>query len=164
MAGFNDQRLVVPQLFQVFFDQAVLQPVLAHAACLAVGDQLIGVEGHVKIQVVVDHHLEGLALDAVALVFIDGLATQRAFRTVPVGIDAAPGLQLFQKFGGQLLVELFGHIAQGVHQGQLGLGLGQAVAPVRRPADAFYEFGVFRQLRIQLDLHGFADLIVAQHG
>ena len=61
-------------LFEVFLDQAVLHPVLAHLAGLAVGDQLIGIEGDVEVQVVVYHHLEGLALDAGALVLVDGLA------------------------------------------------------------------------------------------
>ena len=73
---FDDEGLVVGEDLEVLLDQAVLHPVLADLAGLAVGGQLIGVEGDVEVEVVVDHDLDGPALDAGALVLVDGLAVE----------------------------------------------------------------------------------------
>ena len=80
-----DQSLLVSHDLQVLLDQAVLHPVLADLAGLTVGDQLIGIQSDIEVQVVVDHHLEGLALGALALVLLDGLAVDAALGTVAVG-------------------------------------------------------------------------------
>ena len=102
MAGHDHQGLLVGQLLQILLDEAVLHPVLADLAGLAVGGELVGVQRHVKVQVVVDHDLDGPALNAFALIFINGLAVELARRTIAVAVNAAVLLQL--------LGELLGHL------------------------------------------------------
>ena len=97
MPGLHHQRLVGRQRFQVLFDQEVLHPVLAHLARLAVGDELVGVERDVEVQVVVDHHLERASLRAAPPVLADGSAPEPALGAEPVAVDAASGPQLLQK-------------------------------------------------------------------
>ena len=65
--AFDDERLVAGEDFEVLFYQAVLHPVLAHLSRFTIGDEFVGIEGDVETEVVVDHHLKGLALDAACL-------------------------------------------------------------------------------------------------
>ena len=62
VAGHDHQGLLVGHHLQYFLDEAILHPVLQTCPVSPVGHQLIGVEGHVEVQVVVDHHLEGPGL------------------------------------------------------------------------------------------------------
>ncbi len=153
MAGFDDEGRILGQLLEVFLDQAVLQPVLAGLAGLAVGDELVGIERDLEIEVVVDHDLECLAFDALALVFVDRLAVNSALRTVAVGIDAAAGHQLIHEFRGELFVQLLRNVAQRIAKGKLRLGLGEAEAAVGRAAVAVVHLRVFRKDVVELDRH-----------
>ncbi len=163
MAGHDHQGLLVGQDFQILLDEPILHPVLAHLAGLAVGGELVGIEGHVEVQVVVDHDLDGPALDAVALVFVDGLAVELPGGAEPVAVDAAPGLQLL----GELLCHLFMvigmDITEGVLDGQGLVGLGHMGFPAGRTANALHESGIFGQLIVELDGHGVLDHFVHIH-
>ena len=123
---------VLGQVFQVPFDEEVLHPVLTHLPRLAVGDQLVGVERHVEVQVVVDHHLEGAPLRRAPPVLADGFAPQFALGAEAVAVDAAPGAQLLQKLRRKLPMKALRDVAQRVGQGQHRLLLVQGVPPVRR--------------------------------
>ncbi len=125
MPGHDHKGLLVGHNLEVFLDQPVLHPILADLTGLAVGYKLIGIERDVKVQIVVDHDLEGFGFDAVALVFVDGLAVQLALRTEAVAIDPAPLLQLQGKFLCHLSVVLLGDIAQGIGDGPLFVLLGE---------------------------------------
>ena len=153
MAGFQYQRLLVGHHLQVFLDEPVLQPVMADTARLPIGHQLVGIEPHLKIQIVLDHDLEGLALQAVSLVFVDGLSVDAACRAPAIGVDAAVGQQFLQKFRCRLLMQLLGQIAQRILQCHCGLGLGQVEAPAGCPADARHEFRHFGKNIIQLAIN-----------
>ena len=140
---------------QVLLDEAVLHPVLAHLTGLTVGHQLVGVQGDVKVQVVVDHHLDGAALDAGALVLVDGLAVQLPLGAEPVAVDAPVLLQLLSKLLGHLLVMVGVDVAQGVLDGQRLVRLAQMGLAPGGTAVLGVERGVLGQLIIQLDGHGF---------
>ncbi len=155
VAGHDHQRLLVGQLLQILLDEAVLHPVLADLAGLAVGHQLVRVQRHVEVQVVVDHHLDGAAFDALALVLVNGLAVQLALRTETVAVDAAVLLELLGKLPGHLGVMVRMDIAQGVLDGQSLVGLGQLRLAPGRPAVAALHPGIRRQVVVQLDGHRF---------
>ena len=63
--------------------------VLAHLTRFAVGYKLVGVQGHIEVQIVIDHNLEGFAFYAVTLIFVNGLAAQVAFGTETIAVNAA---------------------------------------------------------------------------
>ena len=116
VSRFKDEGLVRRQDLKVFLYQKILHPVLADLPRLAVGDELVGIEGDVEVEVVVDHHLKGLALNAAAFVFADGFAAELSLRAETVAVDTSARAQLLEKFGGDLRVILLGDIAQGVFQ------------------------------------------------
>ena len=74
MTGKQHERLLVGQSFKVLLDEAVLHPILADGARLSVCDEFIGVERDFEIEVIVDHDLEGFALDTLPLIRVDRLA------------------------------------------------------------------------------------------
>ena len=154
MAGHNHQGLLVGQYLQILLDQTVLHPVLANLAGLAVGDQLIRVQGDLEVQVVVDHDLERLALNAVALVLVDGLAVQLALGTEPVAIDTAVLLQLLGELLRHLLVMVGMDVTQRVLDRQGLVGLGQVGLTPGRTPNPLFESRILRQLVVQLDRHG----------
>ncbi len=156
MSAFDDERRILCQFLQVLFDQSVLQPVLANLARLSIGHELIGIKGNLEVKVIVDHYLEGLARQALALVLVYGFAVNPPFGPVSVGIDPARGLQLFHELGGKFLVEFLRHVPQGVFKSQFGLFFVQRPPPVRCPADAFCEFWIFRQFSVEFYGHGLA--------
>ena len=90
MAGFHDQGLIPGQLFQIALDQLILHPVLANLTGFSIGYELIWVQGHIKIQIVIDHDLKRPAFDAVALILVDGPALDGAWRPEAITIDSAP--------------------------------------------------------------------------
>ena len=126
VAGHDHQGLLVRHDLQIFLDEPVLHPVLTHLPRLAVGHQLIGVQGHVEVQVVVHHHLEGLGLYAVAPILVDGLAVQFPLRPEAIAVDPAVLLQLPGKLPGHLQMVVRVDIPQGVADGQ---GLVRTDAP-----------------------------------
>ena len=91
MTRDNHESLLLGERLQVFFDQAVLQPVLADAAGFTVGDQFIGVQGHLEIEIVVDHELKGFPGSAISPVLLDGPGVDSAGGTVAVGVNPPPG-------------------------------------------------------------------------
>ncbi len=93
MAAHQRQGLVFGDPLQVVFDEPVLHPVLAHLAGFTVGDQLVGVQRHPVVQVVFQHHLDGLALGTLPVVLLNGQALQGLFRHEAVAVDAAAGFQ-----------------------------------------------------------------------
>ena len=165
MAGFHDQGLVRSDFFQIPFDQQVLHPVMAHAAGFPVGDQFVRIQSHFKVQVVVDHHLEGLAFVAFAFVFINGFPVDPAFRTETVAVDPAPGGQFFQEFRDQFFMIFFRDITQGIFQSNFSLCRSQTEATVRSPTDAFLErFGFGQPVgEFQFNGHGFSDFFILHH-
>ena len=156
MAAFEHQRGVVGQLAQILLDQAVLQPVLTDLPRLAVGDEFVGIERRLEVEIVVHHHLKGCAGQALALVGLDRAAPDAPGGAEAVGVDAAARAQLFHELGNQLLVIFFGHVAQRVAQRQLRLRLRKRPAAVGRAADPRREFGIFGQNVVRFDDHRFA--------
>ena len=154
MAALHDQGLVLGQFLQIHFEEAVLHPVLADLSRLAIGHQLVGVEGDVEGQVVVYHHLEGFPFDALAFVLVDGFRLEVSFRAIAVAVDAAAGPELFEEFGCQLFVQFVGDVAQGILQGRGGLRRIEGVATVGSPPDAFDEGRVGGQLVAKVHFHG----------
>ena len=150
MAGHDHQRLLVGQNLQILFDEPVLHPVLADLARFPVGDQLIGVEGDVKIQIVVDHHLEGLGLHTVPLILVDGLAVNPSLGAEAIAIDPAMLFQLLCKFLRHPAVMLPGNVAQRVHDRQFLIRLRKVGFPAGRTAAARFKGRVLRQVIVQL--------------
>ena len=89
MAGINHQGLTVGHLLEIQLDQIVLHPVLKNLAAFAIGHQFIGIEGHFKIQVVVDHHLERPSLKDFSGIGINGFGLQRALGPVTIAVNPA---------------------------------------------------------------------------
>ena len=159
MATLHDQGLVLCQFLQVHFEEAILHPVLADLARLAVGHQLVGIEGYVESQVVVYHHLESLSLDALAFVLVDGFRLEVSFRAEAVAVDAAPGAEFLKEFGCQLFVQFVGDVAQGVLQGRGSLRGIEGIATVGCPPDAFDEGRVGGQLVAKVHSHGLGNIL-----
>ena len=154
MPAHDHQGLLVGHDLQVFLDEPVLHPVLAHLSGFAVGHQLVGIQGHVKVQVVVDHHLEGTGLHAVSLVLLDGLAVELPLGAEAVAVDPAVLLELPGEFLGHLLMVLGRDVAQGVADGQGLVGLGELCFPPGGPADAGGEGRIGGQVIVQTDGDG----------
>ena len=148
MAGKDGQRLLPGQLLQIGHNEPVLHPVLADLAGLAVGHQLIGIEGHIKIQIVVDHHLNGPALDAVSFIFVDGAAPDPAPGPEAIAVDAAVLLQLPGKLLRHLGVELGRDVAQRVFDGQRLVLRRKPGLPAGRAADARFKGRMLRKAAV----------------
>ena len=155
VTGFNDQRLVIGEHLEIFFDQTVLHPVLADLTGFTVGGQLVRIQGNVKVQVVVDHDLESLAFDAVAFVLVDWFAVQLSCRAEAVAIDSAVLLQLLCKFLCHLLMMVRMDVAQCVFDCQRFVGFAQMGFSSGSAADAFFKGRIFWKLIIKFDHHGF---------
>ena len=154
VTGHHDQSLLVGHDLQILLDQAILHPVLADLTGLAVGDQLIGIQSDVEVQVVVDHDLDGAALDADALVLVDGLAVQLALGTEAVAIDTAVLLQLLSKLLGHLLVMVGVDVTQSVLNGQSLVRLGQVGLTAGSTTVLRVHLRILRQVVVQLNGHG----------
>jgi len=153
VTGHDDEGLLVGQLLEVLLDQAVLHPVLADLTGLTVGDELIGIESDVEVEVVVDHDLNGLALDALALVLVDGLAVELALGTEAVTVDTAVLFELLRKLLGHLLVMVGVNVTQSVLDGERLIGLGQVGFAAGCAAIAVFELRILGKLVVQLDRH-----------
>ncbi len=121
MAGVHHQRLLVGHLRQVLHNQAVLRPVLEHGAVAAVGDQLVRVLRHRRIQVVLDHQHDGGRLATLRRIGVDGAGVHLVVRTIPVHVDAAVVVQLFHEFGNQLRMQRRIEVAERIAKGKLFL-------------------------------------------
>ncbi len=139
VARAHHQGLLVVHDLQVALDEQVLHPVLADLARLAVGHQLVGVEGDVEVEVVVDHHLHGPRLGDATDVGVDGPAGDPAGRPVAVAVDPAPGAQLLEKLRRHDLVVLLGDVAQRVLQRDDRVAAVEVAAARRRPPDPWCE-------------------------
>ena len=64
MAGVHDERLLVGHLREVLHHQPVLCPVLEHGTVAAVGDELVRMLCHARVEVVLYHHHDGGCLTA----------------------------------------------------------------------------------------------------
>ena len=168
VTGRDHESLSLGHLLQILFDQPVLHPVLEHLPRLAVGDELVGIESNVKVQVVVDVELEGPGLQDAAI-----LVDRPSFDVVigsggrcldvaspvirprpwpvPVAVDAATLSQLRQELRRQRLVQRGGNVAEGILERQRHLPRRQRAAPVGRSADARGEAGRWGQLFGQPD-------------
>ncbi len=158
MAGLHHQGLVLGQDLEISLDQTILHPVLADPAGFPVGHQFIGIQGHIEIQVVVDHDLEGLPGQAVACILLQGFGPDRSRGAKAVAVDPAPGSEFLEQFRGHGLVQGCGDIAQRVAERRLDSGPAQAQAPIGGPPDAGLEVRHSRQGLIQLDAHGVVDI------
>ncbi len=163
MTGSHYQSLVLSEIFQVFFDQPVLHPVLANASGLSVGHQFIWVERHIKIQVIINHDLKCLAGQATAIVGIHGPGLDGAGRTEAVAVNPSPGHQFIQKLRSQNPVMGFRDIPKRIFQSRPGLFPCQTETAIRRPPDALHKIRHFRQRRVQPDCHGIEDIVIADH-
>ena len=142
MPGFEHQRLLPRELLHVLLDQKILHPILADLTRFAVGHQLIGVERHVKIQIVVDHHLERAPLEAFALIFVHRPAPQPPRRTEAIAVDAAARAQLVQKLGRELLMERGRDVAERVFEREPFIRGGKTAHAARRAADPRHKIGI----------------------
>ena len=143
MSGLNDQCLLRSKFFEILLDQEVLHPVLTNLAGFTISNKFIGIQRDIKTEIVVNHHLEGFSFKAISFVLVNWLCFQIALRTETVSVYAAARTQLFQKFGCQSLMHLFGHIAQRILKRQNGFLRSQGITAVRGAADAFLKFGIF---------------------
>ena len=145
MSRLHDERLVLRHDLEILFDQLVLHPVLADLSRLAVGDEFVWIERHLKVKVVVDHHLEGPALDALALVLADRLSVELSLRTEAVAVDASVFLILLKELGGDLFMVLLGDIAERVLKGKYHLFFVKYLSAVRRSSYSRLELRLRRK-------------------
>ena len=151
------------QGLQVCSNQAVLHPILAHAAGLAIGDQFVWIEGHIEIKIVVDHELKGFAGQTIAFVLLNGFGLDLPLWPEAVSVDPAHLFQLFQKFGRQAPVMFFGNVSKGILQSHNGLLSVQSKTPVGCPANSFHKGRYIRQFTIRPDFHGVRNLHIDCH-
>ena len=119
VAAVHDEGLLLGHFAQVAHHEAVLRPVLEDGAIAPVGDEFLGVLGHGRIQVVLDHEHDGGGLRGLRRVVVDGPRVHRVVRHEPVHVDAAVGAELFGKLRGQRGMVLLREVAQGIGQGKL---------------------------------------------
>ena len=111
VSGFHNQGLILRQFFEIFFDEPILQPVLAYRSGLTVGNQFIWIERDVKVEVVVDHHLKSLSCQAFAFVLVDWLAVDSFLRSVTISVNSAAGRQFLHELRRQLCVQLLRYVS-----------------------------------------------------
>ena len=98
MAGVHDEGLLLRHCGEIFHSQAVLGPVLEDGSVAAVGDELVRMLRHSRVQIVLDHCHYGGGLFAFCRVFSDWPGVHRIVRTQAVHIYAA----VFAEFTGEL--------------------------------------------------------------
>ncbi len=111
MTGIENQSLLLAHLRQVFHGQTVLGPVLKNRPVAPVGNQLIGVLGHSRVQVIGKHQhnssclcrAKGEGMQTACAHFVSGL--------VAIHIDPAILFQFSSKLMGQDRMVLLRHIA-----------------------------------------------------
>ena len=160
MSGAYDQRLILLHLLQIFLNQAVLHPVLAHLSRLAICNKLIGIQSHIKIQIIINHELDCLAGQASASVCFDRLCLNQAVRAETVTINFPSRLQLLIKFLRQFSVIFFRNITERILDRQLFIAEGKLRLPLWRPAHGGVQRLRFRQPFFQPDFHKLFDFLV----
>ena len=163
MSRLNNKGLLICHFLKVFLDKSVLEPVLAYRTCLAVGNQLVWIEGNLEIQVVIYHNLKCFSCKAVSLVLVNWLAVNSSFRSVSVGIYSAICFKFLHEFRSQLFVKLFWYVSQCVLQRNLCLSLCKSEASVRGSSYSLLKFRHFRISQIQLYCHCISNCLVFQH-
>ena len=133
----HHQRLAVGHLRQVLHRQAVLRPVLEHGAVAAVGDQLVGMLGDPRVEVVLNHQHDGRRLPAAGGIFADRTRMHLVVGTQAVHIDTAVAAQLLGELLRQHGVVPDRKIAQGVFQSQRLLLVRKDVLAFGRMVDLF---------------------------
>ena len=121
MSGLNHKCLLIRQYFEILLDQPVLHPVLANLPGFAIRDQFVWIEGDIETEIVVNHHLESLSLQALSLILVARLSFQVSFRPITVSVNAAAGHQLFHKLRSQHFMQLFGNVTERILQGRFCL-------------------------------------------
>jgi len=116
MARFHHQSAILVEDLQIVADQSVLHPVLADLARLAVGDEFVGVEGHVEVKIVVNHDAESPSLDAAPRIFVDRKALEPPGGPEAIPVDPAPLPQFSQKFGRKGFMPPRRDVPQGIAQ------------------------------------------------
>ena len=144
MARLHHQRLILRHYFKVFLDEPVLHPVLAYLTCLSVCDQLIRIQRHVEVKVVLYHDLERFSLQAPALVFFDRFAVKLAFRTETVPVYATVFLVFLEKFRRYFLMVFLRDVAQRIFQRKDRLLFIQYLSAVGSPSYARLKFSLAR--------------------
>jgi len=150
VAGADHQGLGVVHDLEVALDEQVLHPVLADLAGLAVGHKLVGVEGNLEVEVVVDHHLHCLRFGDAADVGVDGPAGDLARGPVAIAVDPAPGAKLFEELRRHHLVVFRRHVAQRILQRDDSVVAVEVKTAIWCPTDPGFEIRGLWQLS-QLD-------------
>ena len=163
MTAHHDQSLLIRKLFQIFFDQSVLHPVLADLSGFPIGYQFVRIQGYIKVQVVIDHHLQCFAFDTFSLVFVYWLAVQLSLRAEAIPIDTASFFQFLGKLPGHLRMMIGVNIAECVLYSHSLIMFAEMCFSFGRPANTFFKSRIFRQHIVQLDGHGFINGLVHSH-
>ena len=134
MSAHHHKRLFPRQLFQIMLDQPVLHPILTDLPGFPISNQLIGVQGDFKIEVIIDHHLKCLALKAFSHIAFNRKASDAARGPEAVAVNASMLRKFPREFCRHHFMMLGGDIAQRVSNGQLFFGLPQCgLAPWSAP-------------------------------
>ena len=137
MPGIHDQGLIFSHFRKILHRKAVLRPVLEHGAVAAVGDQLVGMLGDPRVEVVLNHQHDGRRLPAAGGIFADRTRMHLVVGTQAVHIDTAVAAQLLGELLRQHGVVPDRKIAQGVFQGQRLLLVRKDVLAFGRMVDPF---------------------------
>ena len=98
MAGVHDEGLLLRHCGEIFHRQTVLGPVLEDGSVAAVGDELVRMLGHSRVQIVLYHCHDRGSLGASCRILVYRAGVHRIVRTQAVHIDAA----VFAEFTGEL--------------------------------------------------------------
>ena len=132
MAGVHDEGLLLRHCGEIFHRQTVLGPVLEDGSVAAVGDELVRMLGHSRVQIVLDHCHNRGSLSAFCRVFSDWPGVHRIVRTQAVHIDAAVFAEFTGELRGKCTVLMLREIPECILQCQLFFSLGENVlAPWR---------------------------------
>ena len=160
VTGLDNEGLVVGQNFQIFFNQAVLHPVLANLTGFTIGGQFVWIKRNIKVEVVVDHNLESFTFDAVTFVLVDWLAVQFTLWAETVAVDAAMLIQLFCKFHCHLFMMVRVYITQSVFDCECLIGLGQMRFSSWSATNTLNECWIFGKFIVELDNHSVLWIVV----
>ena len=153
VAGADHQGLILFHDLKVALDQAILHPILADLAGLAVCHELVGIERDIEIEVIVDHHLHGPPFEGQALVSIDGSAPDTTGWAVAIAVDSPHRAKLVDELGCNNRVVLFWDVSERVPHSQNGVAAVEVTAAARCAAHTRVEGLDLRKL-LELDGRG----------
>ena len=113
------QRLVLSHGGEVLHRQQVLGPVLKDGSVASIGDKLVRMLRHRRIQVVLDHQHDGRGLWRAGGVFANRPSVHRIGGAKAVHVNASVAAEFVSEFRCQNLVVAGIKIAERVAQGQL---------------------------------------------